>query len=318
MWVSRLLPAMALAAAVVGVIVVLPLVNHDQASSDWYRGLLGGSRLYKVNVIFARLVPFLIGAAVALALLQRGRQQTRTVEMGESLRRHELSEVAGHWLNAAGIGIGLITAAWLLRWIDRPFSLETTYIIHFVGAGLTLAAVAHHVTYELAGGGTGLLPRRKADFKNALAELIGYTGVYRGMRGAFGIQLPVVIRRPIQRVLRRLNVVPDPAGKYLATEKVLSYTVWLVLIGLIVVTGIVKTLHYVLSVPGWLLQPMTFLHDGATIFLLVFLAIHVSALVFVPRNWPLLKSMVTTRISRAYANQHLPLWVEEEGGTEES
>jgi len=51
-------------------------------------------------------------------------------------------------------------------------------------------------------------------------------------------------------------------------------------------------------------------------FLLIFLVIHVSALVLVPRNWPLLKSMVTTRISRDYAKQHLPLWIEDEDGTE--
>lgn len=315
-WLPRWLPAIALAAAVVGVIVVLPFVNRDQAGSDWYRGLLGGSSLYRADVLFARLVPFLLGAAVAIALLERGRQRPHAAAMGDSIRRHELSEVLGHWLNAAGIGIGLITAAWLQRWIDRPFSLETTYTIHFVGAGLTLAAVAHHVTYELVGGGTGLLPRRKADVKNAVAEAVGYAGVYRGMPGAFGIQLPLAIRRPIQNVLRRFNIVPDPAGKYLATEKVLSYSVWLVLIGLIVVTGLVKTLHYVASMPGGLLQAMTFLHDGATIFLLIFLVIHVSALVLVPRNWPLLKSMVTTRISRDYAKQHLPLWIEDEDGTE--
>jgi cytochrome b subunit of formate dehydrogenase len=55
------------------------------------------------------------------------------------------------------------------------------------------------------------------------------------------------------------------------------------------------------------------MHDGATIFLIVFLGIHVGALVLVPRNWPLLKSMVTTRISREYAQRHLPLWQEEQG-----
>ena len=34
------------------------------------------------------------------------------LEPGASLQRHEWTEVATHWLNAAGVGIGLITAAW--------------------------------------------------------------------------------------------------------------------------------------------------------------------------------------------------------------
>jgi thiosulfate reductase cytochrome b subunit len=134
------------------------------------------------------------------------------------------------------------------------------------------------------------------------------------MPGVFGIQMPVVVRRPVQRVLRALKIVPDPAGKYLATEKVLSYTVWSVLIGLTVITGLIKTLHYLIPMPGGLRQAVTFLHDGATIFLLIFLGIHVAALVLVPRNWPLLKSMFTTRVSRAYAKEHLPLWTDEDGG----
>jgi cytochrome b subunit of formate dehydrogenase len=310
----RILPAIILAAAVVGAIVVVPMVNHDQGGRDWYRGLVGGSGLYRIDTIFARLLPFVAGAAISVALLERGRRRTHVVAAGETLRRHEVSEVLAHWLNAAGIGLCLITAMWLRRWFDRPFSLDTTYIIHFVGSGMIVAAVTHHIAYQRAGGGTGLIPRRLADAKNALAELVGYTGVYRGMPGVFGIQLPVVVRRPAQRVLRRLKLVPDPNGKYLATEKVLSYTVWTLLLGVVVITGVVKTLNYLVSMPGGLLHWSSYLHDGATIFLIVFLGIHVAALVLVPRNWPLLKSMFTTRISRAYAKEHLPLWTDEESG----
>ncbi len=310
----RLLPLIVLAAAVVGAVLVLPMVNHDQGGRDWYRGLAGGSGLYRIDTIFARLLPFVVGAAISVALLERGRKRTHAATSGDSVRRHELSEVLAHWFNAVGIGLCLITAVWLQRWFDRPFSLDTTYVVHFIGAGMIVAAVTHHIVFQRVGGGTGLIPRKLSDVKNAAAEVVGYTGVYRGMRGVFGIQLPVVVRRPAQRILRRLNLVPDPNGKYLATEKVLSYTVWTLLLGIVVITGVIKTLNYLFSMPGGLLHWSSYLHDGATIFLIVFLGIHVGALVLVPRNWPLLKSMFTTRISRAYAKQHLPLWVEEEDG----
>ncbi len=310
----RFLPAVILLAAVIGAVLVLPMVNSDQSSRTWYRGLIGGSGLYRLDTIFARLLPFIIGAAIAVALLERGRSRRHAVATGDSLRRHELSEVITHWGNAVGVGLCLITATWLRRWFGRPFSLETTYVLHFIGAGLIVAAVTHHITFQRVGGGTGLLPKRRADFKNAAAEIVGYTGVYRGMRGAFGIQMPAAVRRPVQKVLRKLNLVPDPDGKYLATEKVLSYSLWAILIGVVVITGVLKTMRYAVSLPAGLLHWATYLHDGATIFLIVLLALHVGALVLVPRNWPLLKSMFTTRVSRAYAKDHLPLWVEEEEG----
>jgi cytochrome b subunit of formate dehydrogenase len=302
------LPPLLFLAAIVGIVVVLPSVNRDEGAGTWYRGELGGSDLYRLNVLFARFVPFLAGGSIALALLQRRFLQERESHTAESLQRHTLTEVLIHWLNAAGIGLCLVTAVWLLKWIDNPVSLETSYLIHFIGAGFTVAAVAHHLAYQIVGGGSGLIPRSRADLRSALAEVASYTGVYRGLRGAFNVQLPPALRRPLQSVLRRYNIVPDPAGKYLATEKVISYPGWAILVGIVLVTGLVKSLHYIFSLPGWLRDFATFLHDGATIFLLVFLALHVGALVLVPRNWALLKSMFTTRVPRSYAQEKLPLW----------
>ena len=309
--IPRWLPAVILMLAVLGALAVLPSLGVAEGARDWYRDQVGGSSLYSLDVIFARLLPFLIGGGIALALLQRGRRQRAHAQLADSLQRHELTEVITHWMNAAGIGLGLITAAWLLRWFENPFSLQTAYALHFLGAGLTVTAVAHHLTYQVIGGGSGLLPRSGSDVKNAFAEVIGYTGVYRGLRGVFDIQLPAAIRRPVQRLLRRYDIAPEPAGKYLATEKVFSYSIWAALIAIVVVTGIIKTLAYVVPLPGGLRQAMSFLHDGVTILLVLFLILHVAALVLVPRNWPLLASMFTTRISRAYAKTHLPRWNDE-------
>jgi cytochrome b subunit of formate dehydrogenase len=131
------------------------------------------------------------------------------------------------------------------------------------------------------------------------------------MPGAFGIQLPQGARRSVQPLLRRFNIVPDYNGKYLATEKVISYTGWAILVGVIVITGLIKSLHYVYGMPGWLRQWSSYLHDGAIYFFIAMLIVHVAALTLVPRNWALLRSMFTTRVSRKYAEEHLPLWAEE-------
>jgi thiosulfate reductase cytochrome b subunit len=299
-----------LALAVLGIAGAFVVLTRDNGS-QWHRSIVGGSRLYAIDVSFARLLPFLIAAGVTFGLLMRGRQRAGSEVSGDAVRRHELDEVVTHWLNAVGVGLCLVTAAMLLRWLHNPFSEETTYILHFIGAGCVVGAVAHHLAYQVGGGGAGLIPRSWSDVKNAVAELVSYTGVYRGLRGAFGIQLPGWLRRPLQRILRALHLAPDPAGKYLATEKVLSYPVWSILIGIVVLTGIVKATHYVWPVPGAILQTATFLHDGATIFFLILLAAHVGSVVLVPRNWALLKSMFTTRISRRYVREHLPEWDEE-------
>jgi thiosulfate reductase cytochrome b subunit len=300
-------PAALLAICVIGAVLVLPSIGRDESVGAFYRGRLGGSSLYRLDVAFARLLPFFAGASIALALLQRRRPRTVTVS-DATIERHERAEIGTHWLNAAGIGLGLLTAAWLLRWFGDPLSLVFTYTLHFVGAALTVAAVAYHLTYEGIAGGYGLVPRSWADLRNAVAEVVGYTGVYRDIPGAFGIRLPLSVRRFCQPILRRLKIAPDPAGKFLATEKVFSYTIWSVLVGLVVVTGLIKTLNYLYPLPGGLRHAATFVHDGSTIFLLVFLGFHVGALVLVPRNWPLLRSMFTSRISRAYVQEHLPLW----------
>ena len=306
-WLTVWLPLAVFVLALLLAAAVLPSVAGDTGARSWYRDRLGGSDLYALNVAFGRLVLPIMAAAAALALFQR-RRQGRERHSATALQRHEWTEILTHWLNGVGIGLGLLTAAWLLRWLDRPVALQTAYVLHFLGASLTLAAVTHHLTYQLVGGGRGLLPRSRADLGNALAETVSYTGVYRGLPGVFGIQLPRPVRQPIGRLLRRLKLVPEHSGKYLATERVLSYPIWAILVGVVVLTGIGKSLHYVYPLPGGLRQTLTFLHDGSTIFLLVFLVFHVAALVLVPRNWPLLASMFTSRVSRAYASKHLPRW----------
>jgi cytochrome b subunit of formate dehydrogenase len=306
----RWLPPLMLIVAIAGIVLVLPSTSSDADARDWYRGKVGGSDLYQLNVIFGRLVPFLAGAFIAIALLQRQLLKSREVHTAESLQRHGWTEVLTHWFNAAGIVICLVTSMMLLGWFGGP-SLETTYLLHFIGAGFVVAAVAHHVTYQLVGGGQGLISWRKGDVKNAVAETVSYAGVYRGMRGAFGLQLPQGARRKVQPLLRRFNIVPDVSGKYLATEKVISYTGWGILVAVVVATGLIKSLHYVYGLPEPVLRWTTFLHDGATYFFIAMLIIHVSALVLVPRNWALLRSMFTTRVPRRYAEEHLPLWAEE-------
>src|SRR5439155_22549088 len=84
----RWLPPVLLLLAVAGVVAVLPSVIGSEDGRDWYRGEVGGSPIYRLNVIFARLVPFIAGGAIALALLQRQRVRSNEEQTATSLKRH--------------------------------------------------------------------------------------------------------------------------------------------------------------------------------------------------------------------------------------
>lgn len=308
-WPARAL----LGLAVLGASGAFAALAADTGAREWYRSRVGGSSLYALGLSFARLLPFVVAAGAAFGLLFRSdsNRAASAREGDDTVRRHELPEVVTHWINAAGIGLGLLTAAMLLRWLRNPLSLNTTYLLHYIGAGLTVGAVAHYVAYEAAGGGGRLLIRSWSDVRSALGEVIGYLGVFRDRRGVFGMQLAPAVRRPLQRVVRALRLAPGPAGKYLAAEKAVSLPIWSLLIAIIIVTGVIKAARYVYPVPGNVLRGATYLHDGSTIFFVAFLLIHAASTTLVPRNWPLLRSMFTTRISRRYVREHLPEWERE-------
>ena len=137
-WLVRWLPLVVLAAAIIVAALALPSVRGDEGARSWYRDRLGGSDLYALNATFGRLVLPIMAGAAALALWQR-RKAGRERHSATSLQRHEWTEMLTHWLNGVGLGLGLLTAASLLRWLDRPVALHTAYVLHFVGASLTLA-----------------------------------------------------------------------------------------------------------------------------------------------------------------------------------
>ena len=150
------LPPVILIVAIIGIILVIPMTTGDSDARDVVPRQGRRQRALPLNVIFGRLVPLLAGAFIAIALMQRQMKKAREVHTATSLQRHGWTEVLTHWFNATGVIICLVTAAMLLGWFDW-LSLETTLLIHFIGAGFIVASVAHHVTYQLVDGGQGLI-----------------------------------------------------------------------------------------------------------------------------------------------------------------
>lgn len=272
-------------------------------------GSMPQSTLFRTSLLFAQALPFIIGLGI-LAGLYRARtgSEKGAVEFsGDTIQRHSWTDVGLHWLNALGFLVGLGTAAMLLRWVNRALDLQLIYVLHYVGSALIVYALFDFVTYSLVGGHTGLLPRLR-DVPDALGELASYLGVF-GEPGVFGVRLPRGIATPIARLFVTFGIrKPRDVGKYLATEKALSFPVWAVLVALILASGLVKTLRYAWPIPTGVVGLATWVHDLTSIAVGIWLAVHVASTTLIPRNWPLFTSMFTARVPEEYVKAHHPAW----------
>jgi thiosulfate reductase cytochrome b subunit len=194
--------------------------------------------------------------------------------------------------------------------VNRPLSLATLYALHYIGSALVLFVCFNHLALHLVAGDRGLISK-KGDISQAMAIIIGYAGVFGPDGAVFKISLPKGLRKSLTNSLAAVGIKLKPAGKYLATERVASYWPAVVLISVLVVTGIIKAIHYLYPIPGSWRQFLTIVHDVAGVVLLVWLVAHVAAVTLVPGHWPLLLSMFTTRVSKKHVEEHHPQWFEE-------
>jgi cytochrome b subunit of formate dehydrogenase len=218
-----------------------------------------------------------------------------------------------HWSLAVGFVLDFATAAWLLRWLGlqtSPDILPTLYLLHFVGAGLIVFAGAAFVTAARVRGQDALFPRWR-DVGPSIARLFAYLGVY-GQPGVLGMRWPRVWQPGLQRTLAKFGVKPLPReGKFLAVEKVFSFTPLAILTLIVVGTGLVKAVRYFFQVPPDVYYWATWLHDLSTWLTLLVVGAHLAAIFLVPRNWPGIRAMLTGRISRHVVEEEFPTWAEE-------
>ncbi len=267
---------------------LLPLVT------DWSRILI---LLAAVGVV--------LGLVLA-ALLRRGRD--RIVD-GDVVRYGAYQRLV-HWSLAIGFVVDLVTGAWLLRLFGLQTTVElrpTLYVVHFIGAGLIVLAAATFVTASRVRGEDALFPRW-ADVGPAIARLFAYLGVY-GDRGFLGIRLRMVW---LQNALAAVGIRPARReGKFLAVEKVLSFTPLAALAVLVVGTGLIKAARYFFAVPPDVLRGATWVHDVSVWLTLIVVGLHLVAIFLVPRNWPGIRSMVTGRMRLDVVREEFPGWADE-------
>jgi cytochrome b subunit of formate dehydrogenase len=262
-------------------------------------------------VLLARVIPFVTVFGIAFGVWQAKFNQRipKSSPNAPSVIRHDFGSVVAHWTNGLGFIVGMLTGAIVLKWIQGPSDLRFVFQLHYVGAGLVIFGVASHVTQHIVAGGLGLIPCSFKDVREGLAEVIEYSGVFGPAGAALGIAIPKAIRQPIAEILLAFGIQPPKRmGKYLPAEKVFSYVPWFIIVTVMVVTGLVKTFRYLYPVSPEFVAQMTSWHDLFTALVVIMLAIHIAAVTLAPRNWPLLVSMFTTKVSRKHVERWHPDW----------
>lgn len=262
----------------------------------------------------ARMVPFIIALGILVGIYEARKvsREGSDIILNDTVRRHDSSVIIIHWMNAFGLITGLVSGAIVLRWVQRPEQIRPIFIIHYLGAGLVLFAIFAHLARQGVSGGTGLIPKSFSVIRDLIGELFGYLGLFGPDEAVLHIPWPSAIRKPLARYVKALlGYKESRTGKYLATEKTISYPIWATLIGIIVVTGLIKMMRYTYPISNTLVASVTTIHDLAAIAIGLMLVIHLLPLLLVPANWQLLLSIFRTTVKLDYVEKRHPAWYRE-------
>ncbi len=302
----------AIGTAAFGVLVLA--LNSAFAQGGTTGGLPPQSGLFDDAVLLARVLPLAAALGIGFGVWQGklSMRQPKSSPNWPFVIRHDFGTVVAHWINALGFVGAMVTGAIVLRWLQRPDEMRGVFAIHYVAASMIVFALASHLSQHAVTGGMGLLPRRFKDVREGLGELVEYAGIFGPAGAAFRIKWPKIIRETFAETFRSFGIVPPKKlGKYLPAEKSFSYVPWAIVVSVMVVTGLIKSFRYLYPIPPTFIASVTSVHDLFAYLSVAMLAIHLAAVSLAPRNWPLLGSMFTMRVSRKHIQQWHPLWFQE-------
>ena len=255
-------------------------------ASQLYSWRAGGVGSLTYDILFESS-PYLIVVALGLGIMFGGlaalaRDDTGRISGGMVKRHNAFGTFLEHWMAAFGMVI-LIVSGVLLgflfvpRMVTDPETVGLALNVHYVGTGLLIFAGTYHLTNHLINWDMDIVPNL-SDFKNSLRD-IGYY----------------------------LNITEKPpAEKYLPIQKV-SYLIWAALIIVMGVSGAVKAVSYVYSIPTGFRESMTFVHELFAALTILFFVSHLAVVAF-PSHWGLLRSQVTGWIPERYVREHHEGW----------
>ena len=165
-------------------------------------------------------------------------------------------------------------------WLSGDFYI--TLKMHYIASVIFVALVVFHIVYHLILREFSMVPRM-GDMSESVK----------------------VIKTFIT------NEPEPPFGKYLPEQR-LAYVAIAIPVIMLIISGLVKTWKnlYAPDIDRSLILWMTWIHNIG--FMLFFMTIigHVAALIIKP-NRPMLRGMITGKVSESYAKHRHPLWYDE-------
>lgn len=201
--------------------------------------------------------------------------------------RHDAADFFEHWAHTIGFLFLMISGVllgflFIPRYAATPEAVGFAMNLHFVGSMIMAFTVAYYATdLAVTGGMRELLPA-SSDLKDAVAHYAAKLGM---------------AEKPKE-------------GKYFASERMV-FIVWVVCIGMIAITGLVKVGAHVWTLPGNFMSLTTTVHDVFALILIVVLALHVILGAIVPWSWPHLVSMITGNMSEENVKKQHQKWHDE-------
>lgn len=277
--------------------VVLFAVGVGLSYAEWTSGVQPWGQLLTDNFLFARSLPFTIGLAIAVGFWRASGWRWGADIRNQKIRRFAPSTVMLHALAGVALVALIATGGWQylkgLLGADSPIYMGTVYRIHYLAATLLIFVSVTFVTDWL--------------LRNERDLTIGQGQLIRSLRG-LAHELPKPIGTALGYTLGLdLRRAPPQTEEFTYYERTISFPIWELAIGLIVVTGVIKALRYVYPIPGDVLYWTSAAHVGAGVLLGLKLLDHLRY-VLAPSRWPLMMSMATGWVPVAYVQKFHPGW----------
>jgi len=201
--------------------------------------------------------------------------------------RHDEHTFFAHWSHALAVLMLLATGLvkgplFLPRLVHSPEAVGFTLNLHFIGIVILFFGLFYYISGLIIEGDLKELLPEAGDIKDAIFYYTSKIGLGQ---------------EPKQ-------------GKFLASEK-LAYPLWIVFVGGLIITGVIKVAAHLWNLPSALMGAVTLAHDLCALGLLLLLLVHVLLGALVPWSWPLLVSMVSGYMSEEYVQKKHVRWYEE-------
>lgn len=231
---------------------------------------------------------WLVLAAPFAGMLAAGltRRREPAIE-GDRVLRHDGAAIVEHWTHGLGTAVLLVSGiAMGARFLPTLLGRQQIWAamnVHFAAAVVFLFGTFYY-------GANTLLSWHRF-------------GEHLPTRNAFAFTV-----RHYGRLLGNKKLEMPPEDKYFESEK-MAYLLALAATSAIVATGILKVLAHVVSLPGAVMGPVTWVHDIASAGMLAFFLAHVLFAAVLPMGWPMLRSMFTGYVSVEHARSEHAGWL---------